>query len=313
MSLLLLLLSLPLLYWPHGVETAPTVKGAGIERLAVPLDRAEAWQKAGFSVVPMSEAELAAREKLTTPRIAARAEVASPTRSPFIYANGWRFLRAHGQGKAGKYYYDLPAGKAALAAAEAFAYGADAVLKIDPADLAELGAMLAFLRRLPADEWPGVADIAVVDDGSALAGEVLNLLARRNLLFRAVPSPSPQFRINVKLGSPEYPEAEAADPSAFALKVRRQLTDGRRSLRVYGSEVVICRMTGGDGRVRLHLLNYGGRGIDGLRLRLRGAYGKGEAKAFGYEGTALTEVVVAAGATEFTLPQLGSYALIELR
>ena len=36
----------------------------------------------------------------------------------------------------GKYRYDLPAGKAALAAAEAFAYGADALLKIDPADAA---------------------------------------------------------------------------------------------------------------------------------------------------------------------------------
>ena len=34
----------------------------------------------------------------------------------------------------GKYRYELPAGKGALAAAEAVAYGADAVLKIDPAD-----------------------------------------------------------------------------------------------------------------------------------------------------------------------------------
>ena len=34
----------------------------------------------------------------------------------------------------------LPAGKAALAAAEAFAYGADAVLKIDPADAARASA-----------------------------------------------------------------------------------------------------------------------------------------------------------------------------
>ena len=61
----------------------------------------------------------------------------------------------------------MPAGKAALAAAEAFAYGADVVLKIDPADLASVGAMLAFLETLPSADLPPVADFAVVDDGSA--------------------------------------------------------------------------------------------------------------------------------------------------
>ena len=43
---------------------------------------------------------------------------------------------------------------------------------------------------------------------------------------------------------PSIRAQEAADPSAFALKIRRQLTDERRTLRVYGSEVVICRLTG---------------------------------------------------------------------
>ena len=78
----------------------------------------------------------------------------------------------------------VPAGKAALAAAEAFAYGADAVLKIDPADLASVGAMLTFLDSAAAADLPPVADFAVVDDGSAVTGEVMNLLARRNLLFQ---------------------------------------------------------------------------------------------------------------------------------
>src|SRR3712207_2167291 len=124
MSLLLLLLSLPLLYWQGGIDSAPALKRAGIERLSVPSEQVESWRKAGFSVTAMSQAELASREKLPTPGITARAGVASPTRSPWVDANGWRFLRDLSRNGMGRYYYDLPAGKAALAAAEAFAYGA---------------------------------------------------------------------------------------------------------------------------------------------------------------------------------------------
>src|SRR5262249_42035973 len=171
-------------------------------------------------------------EAVPIPGITARAGVASPTRSPWIDANGWRFMRS----PAKKYVYDVPIGKAALAAAEAFAYGADAVLKINPPDLAALGEMMTFFTSLPAEDLPLLADFAVVDDGSAAAGEVMNLLARRNLLFEVAHAPSPRFSINITLGSADYPRQEAADPSAFALKIRRRLTDDRRTLRVYGSE-----------------------------------------------------------------------------
>jgi len=233
--------------------------------------------------------------------------VASPTRSPWVFANGWRFLRKPG----GKYLYDLPAGRAALAAAEAFAYGADAVLKIDPADLESLGGMLAFLARLPAADLPETADLAVVDDDSPLVAEVLNLLVRRNLLFRVVRAPSSQFRINVKVGTPEYPSKEAADPSAFALLVRRQLGDEQRGLRIYGSEVVIGRLTGDAGRARLQLLNYGGRELDGLRVRVRGVWAEGEARVAG-RGRVPLEDYVASSATEFSLSGVPTYAVIEL-
>lgn len=302
------LLALPLLYWQQGIESAPALKQAGIERLCVSPDQADAWRKAGFSPVPMSQADLESRAKLMVPRIAGRVEVASPTRSPWVDANGWRFQR----NSAGKYYYDLPKGRAALAAAEAFAYGADAVLKIDPADLEELGRMLAFLRELPQESLQPVADLAVVDDGSELTGEVMNLLARRNLLFRVVSAPSPQFPINVQLGTKEYPSAQAANPSEFALRIRRQLTDEKRSLRLYGSEVVICRLTSDGSRTRVHLLNYSGREIAGLRLRVRGVYAKGEAIAAGIGRAALEDYVAADGATEFSLPRLGLYALVDL-
>jgi hypothetical protein len=302
-------LMVPLLYWQGGIESAPALKSAGIERLCVPPDQAEAWRKAGFSPVPTSLAELESREKLLAPGIAGRAEVASPTRSPWVNANGWRFLR----NAAGKYYYhDLPKGRAALAVAEAFAYGADAILKIDPDDLAEAGAMLAFLGSLPPGSRSQIADLAVVDDGSPLTGEVMNLLARRNLLFRAVPAPSPEFRLNIRLGTKEYPEEEAANPSEFALKIRRQLGDEHRSLRLYGSEVVLCSLTGEAARLRLHLLNYGRRDLAGLRVRLRGSYAKGEAASSGAGRVELEDHAVANGATEFSIPKLGTYTVVDL-
>jgi hypothetical protein len=308
MRLFSLLLNLPLILWQQGVETAPALKQAGLEQIAVPPDQTDAWQKAGFKPVAMSAAELERSQRLVAPRVAGRADVASATRRPWIDANGWRFLR----NPAGKFYYDLPAGRAALAAAEAFAYGADAVLKIDPADLEEAGKMLAFLRSLPPDTWSPVADLAVVDDGSPELDEVLNLLARRNLLFRIVPDSGSQLPITIKLGTKEYPKSEAADPSAFAQKIRRLLGDEKRSLRIYGTEVVIGRLTGDGQRARVHLLNYSGREADGLRVRLRGVYGKAEARAFGYDRVTLEDFATADGATEFTIPRMGIYAVAEL-
>jgi hypothetical protein len=307
-SLLPWLAALPCLYWTQGVESAAELKTARIERLCVPAEHAEGWRKAGFSVLPLREGELASREALPTPGIMARADRASATRSPWVYANGWRFLR----NRAGQYSYDLPAGKGALGAAEAYAYGADAVLKIDAADLESLGQMTAFLAQLPANELPDVADFAVLDDGSGALGEVLNLLVRRNLLFRIVKAPSPEFRINVKLGTDEYPQREALDPNAFALKVRRQLTDEQRALRLFGSEVVIARLTGDASRLRLHLLNYGGREIEGLRIRIRGSHPEGEAHVAGAGRLGLEERAFVDGATELTLPRLGPYGVVDL-
>jgi hypothetical protein len=308
MNPLLLLAPVAVLYWPEGVESAPALRQAGIERLAVVPDQVGAWRKAGFSAIAMSAADLASRERVPAPGYEARADVASPTQSPWIVANGWRYLRRSG----GRYLYDLAAGKAALAAAEACVYGADAVLKIDPADLGELGRMSAFLAELPRQDLPGIADLAVVDDGSASTGEVMNLLARHNLLYRPSAKPLPAFRINVRLGSKEYPKKDAADPAAFAQRIRRELGDEQRSLRVYGSAVVIGRLTGDGSRARLHLLNYGGRVIEGLRIRLHGSYGPGETRVAGLGPAPVEEQIVSDGATEFSVPRMGTYAVVDL-
>jgi hypothetical protein len=307
--LLAVLLSLPCVYWTQGVDTRAALQAAGIKRICVAPDRADDWRAAGFSVTPVSESELAARTALPTPGIIARAGVASPTRSPWIVASGWRFM----QSPAGKYAYTVAAGKGALVLAEAAAYGADAIITIDRADVEPAGAMLSFLETLPALDLPPIADFAVVDDGSAVTAEVMNLLARRNLLFAVARAPSSRFPINVKIGDAAYPAGEAADPSQFALKIRRQLTDEQRSLRVYGSEVVICRLTGDKTRLRLHLINYGGRDIEGLRIRVRGTFRDGEAYVAGAGRVALADQVASEGATEFSIARLGTYAVVDLR
>ena len=308
MILSLLLATLPSLYWAQPVETAPLVKQAGLERLCVPAETAAAWRAAGFAVVPLGEKDRSERTKLSAPGLRSRAEVASASGRPWVFANGWRFLRKPD----GRYWGDVPAGKAALAAAEAFAYGADAVLAIDPADLEAFGRMMAFLSSVPDSSLPAAADIAVVDDASPPVGEVLNLMARRNLQFKVVQKDAPDVALNVRIGSKEFPRTEAQNPEAFALSVRRRLTDEKRSLRLYGSEVVLARLTRDAGHARLHLLNYGGRPIDGLRVRLLGSWVAAEARAFGEERMAVEDRVAADGATEFSLGLLGTYAVVDL-
>jgi len=308
MSLLLLLATLPSLYWAQPVETAPALKQAGIERLYVPAEAAAAWRAAGFTAVSLGEKDRSERTKLQAPGLRSRAEVASASVRPWVFANGWRFLRIPD----GRYWGDVPAGKAALAAAEAFAYGADAVLAIDPADLEAFGRMTAFLSSVPESALPAAADIAVLDDGSPPVGEILNLMARRNLLFKAVQKEAPDVALNVRIGSKEFPRKEAQNPETFALSVRHRLTDEKRSLRLYGSEVVLARLVRDAGHARLHLLNYGGRMIDGLRVRLLGSWVPDEARVFGQARTATEDVVTAGGATEFSLGTLGPYAIVDL-
>lgn len=303
-----LLAAVPCVYWTGGIETRPAIEAAAVAQLCVPPDQAATWIAGGLRITPMSDADFAARELLPPPGIAARAGLASPTRMPFVIAGGWRMLR----NPSGRFAYVVPAGKAALALAEGFAYGADLAVRIDPEDLPAAGAMASFLETLPPSDLPAVADVSVVDDGSPVTGEVLNLLARRNLLFRIVTAPAPSAGITIRIGSPEYPVAEAADPNAFALKVRHQVTDERRALRLFGSETVVGRLTAANGRARLQLLNYGGREIEGLRIRVRGRYRSAKAYVAAAGSMAVEDQVTADDATEFSLPRLITYAAIDL-
>lgn len=300
----------PLIYWTGGVSTIDEVRKAGVVELAVPAEEAPQWQKAGLRVHGVAGTELSQLRRAAVPKLAGRGNVASATRRPWIDANGWVFTKY----PTGKFFYDeLPVGKAGLAAAEAYAYGVDALLRVAREDLGIAAKTIDELRRLPAARLPIVADFTVVDNDSPLIDEVLNLLTRRNLLYRIVPAPVRSYPINIRLGTKEYPEADAADPSAFAQAIRVKIGDENRSLRVYGSEIIIARLTGDGARGRVHLLNYSGRQAEGLRIRVRGNYRSGTLAALGFGKETLEDTLVEKGVYEGTIPKMGPYAVIDLR
>lgn len=221
---------------------------------------------------------------------------ATATRSRWVDANGFRFER--GVRKA--FYDELPRGSAALAAAEAFAYDVEAVLKIDPADQAAFDKMLSYLKSVEAPAMPLMANIGIIDDGSNIALEAMNLLARKNLLYRPLKAADPKLDLNVK-----PTKEDAANPNEYAARLREKLTDEKRLLRVYGSDAVIARLTGVNGRARLHLLNYGRQPVKDLRIRLKGG-------DWNLISAGVVDVDVQPDAIEFSLPELETYAVVDL-
>src|SRR5262249_44382565 len=110
-----------------------------------------------------------------------------------------------------------------------------------------------------------------------------------------------------------FPMETAQDPAAMAHLVRSALGDDHRSLRIYGTQVVLARVTGAGGRLRLALLNYDGtrRTVNGLHVRILSRFPKHAAAAPG--GAArLEDYTTDEQATEFTLPELASFAVIDL-
>jgi hypothetical protein len=304
----LLLAALPALFWDGAADTAPALRDAGIQQILVPAARLASWK--GVDGITAEAADPLTATKLLAPTVNYRMNEASATNTPWVVANGWKVIRR----PQGRFYYDVTGKQAALAAAEAFCYGANAIIRTDAAGLKPLGDMLAFLRTIAGEPLPPVADIGYIDDGSSASGEVMNLMVRDNLLFRLVAKPDPNLKLNVKLGTKEYTLEDAKNPGTVAHAVRFHLTDEKRSVRVYGSQVVVARLTGSDGHARLHLLNYAGanRKVDGIRVRVLGQYAKHELRIADGTGVELLDYSVEPDATEFTLPELKTYAVIDL-
>ncbi|MCU1232920.1 MAG: hypothetical protein JWP63_887 [Candidatus Solibacter sp.] len=263
--------------------------------LASPLPSGQ--EKAGFQAVP-------------APGVRFQANVAQATTSPWVDSNAWRFQR--GMRKAD--YSKLAAGAAPLAAAEAFTYHADAILNPDPADVPELAKMLGFLKALDQPALPAMANIGIVDDGSPVMGEVLNMLTRRNLLYRVVAKPDPKLDLSVRLGDRDFPKESANNPSDFAAVVRGKLGDDKRFVRLYGSNTAIAYLTGDGKRARLSVLSYSrNRSQAGLRVRVLGRYSPAKFAAYGVAPDGgLADIENPENATEFSVPAFNTIAVIDL-
>lgn len=301
-------LLLPSLFWDKGPETIEQLRHAQIARISVPPSIEDSWK--GTPGIAIDIEDPGHLTKVPAPGVEFHARVASATRAPWVNSNGWRFLRD----REGHYFYEAPGSAAALAVAEAFAFGVHATIHTDDAGLEPFGRMLAFLRQAGERDLPPLVNIGFIDDGSAESGEFMNLLIRRNLLFKVVKQADPKLDLNVGLGDPQYPKSEASNPSLLAEKVRSNLTDQKRLLRIYGSEVVVARLVGNDNSATLFLINYGaGRSpVHGLRVRILGKYRKPQALQYDSGDNHLQDIGFDSEAIEFTLPELKTFAIIDL-
>ncbi len=303
---LLLAVLLPCVLWDGTTNPAALAK-AHIDRVCVSADKPDV----SLPSIKIEKVDTGKVIRISGPAISFRGDVASPSRLPWITLNGWRYLRNPGA----TFLVSATADNAPLTAAEAFAYGARALLKVDQSGLQPLGGMLDFLRTLDDRDLPPMANLGYIDDGSPESGEFMNLLVRRNLLFKVVPEPDPTLNVNVRIGEPGYPRSEAANPKLLAEKVRAQVTDSKRLLRIYGTDVVVGRLLG-DGRSgRLYLINYAGSRypVPGIHVRILGEFHSQHARQVGTEPATLQDVLVADGATEFTIPKLTTFAVIDLK
>jgi hypothetical protein len=299
---------IPLLFWDGGVETAPALTKAGIQQIAVLPEHADQWRtQLAIEIKPFNPQGAV---KLKPPETRHESSMASASRAPWVESNGWRMLR---DSKA-NFYYDARGASGVLAAAEAFMFGANAAVHTDQAGFEPLCRMLVFLNALAEPRLEQLANIGYVDDGSRASAEVMNLFVRRNLLFKIVPQPDPSLDLTVQLGTANYSKKDAMNPGHFAELVRGDLTDEKRLLRIYGSNVVIGRLEGDANHVRVHLMNCDPKAEapPGVRVRVKGVFAKHRAAIFGDDSATLEDFSADAAATEFTVPHLAVYAVVDL-
>ena len=308
MSALVFCLLLPNLFWSGPPGAANVLQQAGISAIAVPPSAFNSWKDVkGLAIRPVDPTKLT---KIPTPGVNFRAEYASATREPWVDSNGWRFLRS----PASLFYCHAPGKAAALAAAEAYAYGTQVFIQTDDTGLKPFAAMLHFLSALPDAQLPSLTNINYQDDGSPASGEFMNLLVRSNLLFKTVQTANDQSGLPVVFGSAQYPKSEGGNPKLLAEKARANLTDAKRLLRIYGSSVVVGRLVGNASHLRVFLLNYGTvhADVSGIRIRVLGNYSKSHVTQYDCPDTNLRDYSSGSGATEFTIADLHMFAVIDL-
>jgi hypothetical protein len=291
----------------------PAASAAAPDRLYV-TKAASALVDEGLAAAAPDGAEAAAFQEVPAPNVRYLPNVARATNIPWIDSNGWRFARGVRKAR----YATLPPGSAPLAAAEAFVFEVDAILNPDPKDVEELGRMLRFLKALEQPPMPPLVNVGVIDDGSPVMGEVLNLLTRRNLLYKVVQKPDRAVDVNVQLDTPDFPKDAAANPYEFAARVRAKVGDDKRLVRLYGTSTVLARLTGDATRARLFLLSFDNRrqqnaGAQAIRGRVRGRYQPKRFAGYGADAAAaLTDLRHPGDATEFWVPSFKTCAVVDL-
>lgn len=223
--------------------------------------------------------------------------MAMATSAPWIDSNLWKYRR----NPKSSYVSDLKGKPLVIAMAEAFAAGVTLAIETTPEQEKEYQQVLAFLKKLPEGPSKPWVNWVLRDEPGAQAAEVMNLMSRRNLLFRVDP------KGDVSL-------AGVKNPYEFMQELREKLGDDKRLVRLFGSELTVAALSREGNRVRLHLLNYGTRPVENLRVRIKGNYMQKGIWPHVYQSQAanpLTEFVSEDGFTEFTLVSLPSYAVID--
>ena len=236
-------------------------------------------------------------KELETPGVDYRVATAGATAAPWVTANGWQFLR----NPEAKFVSHAAGAVLPLAMIEAFAWHGNVWFSVADADKAAFDDTLAFLQAVPSFKGKLRAQVGVEDDGTEQAGEALKLLVRRNLM--AGPSRG-RAELVVK--------PETANPAAFAASVRKRLGDDHRLLRLYGSDVVLAALEGDAEHTRVHLVNYSNRDVHGARIRVLGKFSDAKIFAIGQPELALKDFAFSDGGTEFTVPILTRYAVIDV-
>jgi hypothetical protein len=286
---------LPFLLWDESPATAPQLKKAGIERIAVSGDP-QPWSGTGIEAVRVDGTKMI---RLDAPSVDYQPGVAGATGAPWINSNLWRMIRDREK----EYLYEVPASSLPLAIGEAYTAGARAYFRVKPADLDRFAMAFGFVRGLDGPPLPDRTNFDVVDDGSEDIDEILNLLVRRNLLFDVVRS-SRNGRMEVR--------KSADDPFLLAAKVRSRIGDDKRLARVYGTETTLVRLFGDEHHARVHLLQYGRNPAAGVRARVLGRYRRVYLSDFGDKLALAKDIVTDETGTEFSIPELRTFAIADL-
>lgn len=299
---------LPSLFWDGTPETASALRDAHIDSISVPAANVDAWRNVPGITATAGDPTHAV--KLLPPGVKYFTAEASATEAPYIQSNGWRYLR----NPDAAFFVNAPGPNAALAAAEGYVFGAAPLIQSDSDGLASLSEMLAFLKTLPEDRLPALTDVGFIDDGSHASAEDMNLMIVRNLLFRRLTVPDLGLKIVIRPGSSDYPEAAWQNPDLLEHIIRSQVTDEKRLVRIYGTEVVVARLEGDGSNLVVHLLNYAAaeRGVHGVRVRVLGKYAACQVYAPGVKYPKLADFSSTDEATEFTLPELKAYTVVAL-